>query len=75
MQAQRTGSLMSGSISQELACASFGQAQEVFDFQVVVQLSPFVCRQRGHFLALDQIPDALARRLGGLEVNDLSRAQ
>ena len=58
--------------SEELAGAGFGQAHEVFDFQVVVEFGFFFGGECCRFLALDEIPDALAGRLGRLEVNQLT---
>ncbi len=62
-------------MSEELAGAGFGQPHEVFDLQVVVQFGLVVGGEGGCFLALDEIPDALAGRLGRLEVNQLPGTQ
>ena len=55
---------------EELAGAGLGQPHEVFDLQVVVEFGLLFGWQRAGFLPLDEIPDALAGRLGRLEVND-----
>ena len=61
--------------SEELAGAGFGQPHEVFDLQVVIEFGFLVTGKRGCFLALDEIPDALAGRLGRLEGNQLTGTQ
>ncbi len=62
-------------MSEELAGAGFGQPHEVFDFQVVVEFGFLVSRERGRLMALDEVPDALARCLRRLEVNHFAGTQ
>ena len=58
-----------------LASAGFGQPHEVFDLQVVVEFGLLVGGEMGRLLALDEFPDALARRFRRLKVNHLARAE
>jgi hypothetical protein len=62
-------------MSQKLAGAGLGKPHEVLDFDVMIEFRLFVRGKGGGFLALDQVPYALASLFGGLELNDLSRTQ
>ena len=72
---RRSHSLTSLPMGQKLAGARFGQPHEMFDFQAVVEFGFLVRGERGGFLAFDEIPDALAGRIRGLEVNHFARTQ
>ena len=62
-------------MSQKLAGAGLGQPHEVLDFEVMIEFRLFVRGKGGGFLALDQVPYALASLFGGLEFNNLSWTQ
>ena len=62
-------------MSQKLAGAGLGKPHEVLDFDVMIEFRLFVRGKGGGFLALDQIPYALASLFGGLEFNNFSWTQ
>src|SRR5713101_1401061 len=62
-------------MGQELTGPGLGQPHEVFNLKVVIQFGPFLRIKGRRFLALNEIPYAVARLLGGLESNDLAGAE
>src|SRR5204863_5355104 len=72
---RRSCSLTSLAMSQKLAGTGLGQPHEVLDFDVMIEFRLFVRGKGGGFLALDQVPYALASLFGGLEFNNLSWTQ
>ena len=62
-------------MGQELPGSSLGEAHEVFDLHVMVELRLFIRWQPGCLLALDEIPDPLARTFRRFEPDDLTRAE
>ena len=62
-------------MSQMLAGTGLGQPHEVLDLHVMIEFRLFVGGKRSGFLALDQVPYALASLFGGLELNNRSWTQ